>query len=528
VPEQDRAALETRVAPAVDASGVWLTTADDVAVDVLIDGRRIWSFNPSQAAQRDADTFFVPWPDPLRRFLDGVGQVSVREHVSEKMLFDAEIRFGDSDSRLKIEDSEGRPLVFNKHGKVKRSFEERDPVAADAMMRAADAALALVHKAGYPAFLAYGTLLGAVRDGRLIGHDDDIDLAFVADSPFPVDAARSSFQLERMFRRAGWATWRFSAGDFKVADKRLHGPGRWMDIFGGWYADGRFYLLGRLAIPEDEVKLLPLSEVELEGHRLAAPADPTWLLEAAYGPNWRIPDPSFKAVKLRSTTRRMRSWMRGAIANRDHWFSFYGAKANAVPTTPSAFASWFAERERPGPRVVDLGCGNGRDSLWLAEQGYDVLGVDYAPGAVRLARNSARSRGVDAEFETVNLLDTRHVLTLGGLLSHEPAPVHLYGRFLLHSLTDRGRHNLWLLARTALRKGGRLYLEFLADQRRAADVTHFFGEHFRRPLRPRAVAAEIRAMGGRVEHREAGRGRAVFHDEDPYICRIVASWPRTR
>ncbi|WP_367136068.1 class I SAM-dependent methyltransferase [Saccharothrix sp. HUAS TT1] len=49
-------------------------------------------------------------------------------------------------------------------------------------------------------------------------------------------------------------------------------------------------------------------------------------------------------------------------------------------------------------RVIDLGCGEGRDSVYLADRGFEVLGVDVAHSALEKARQRARQRGVDATF----------------------------------------------------------------------------------------------------------------------------------
>jgi len=55
-------------------------------------------------------------------------------------------------------------------------------------------------------------------------------------------------------------------------------------------------------------------------------------------------------------------------------------------------------------RAVDLGCGAGNYAVWLAEQGFDVTGIDISRRALRYARNLAHSRGVSCRFVAADLL----------------------------------------------------------------------------------------------------------------------------
>jgi cyclopropane fatty-acyl-phospholipid synthase-like methyltransferase len=53
----------------------------------------------------------------------------------------------------------------------------------------------------------------------------------------------------------------------------------------------------------------------------------------------------------------------------------------------------FAEGAAPG-RALDLGCGTGRASIYLAQRGWACDGVDFIPAAVDLARERATAAGV--------------------------------------------------------------------------------------------------------------------------------------
>ena len=46
------------------------------------------------------------------------------------------------------------------------------------------------------------------------------------------------------------------------------------------------------------------------------------------------------------------------------------------------------------PRAIDLGCGTGANTVFLAERGFDVVGVDFSPVAVGKAQERAAEAGV--------------------------------------------------------------------------------------------------------------------------------------
>jgi len=76
-----------------------------------------------------------------------------------------------------------------------------------------------------------------------------------------------------------------------------------------------------------------------------------------------------------------------------------GAELWETPDPNDALVAFVEESgSRLGPRVLDLGCGEGRDSLFLARRGFDVTGVDVSRAALDRARERAAAEGVDCTF----------------------------------------------------------------------------------------------------------------------------------
>jgi hypothetical protein len=506
----------------VDRDGLCFDPADADVVDVLFDGRRVWSF-PSDELEVDSDgRASVAWPTAIHDHLDGMATVELREHSSGRTIDQAEHRFGASSERVRIVDAAGRPLVVTKWNRLNRPFEVLErTVVEEYLDRVEDVLHTLSDECGLPAFLSYGSLLGAVREGRLIGHDVDVDLGYLTSYTDPVDAAAESFRIERTMRRKGWRTQRQGAGFFAVHFREPGGGWRNVDIFTCIQVGDSIYQVNDVGVVADRSVVLPLGTVELEGRRLPAPARPTVFFEAAYGTGWRVPDPSFSFSTPETTTRPLTGWFGGMQGRRDFWTRFYQGSGHLVPRTPTDFARWVARREEPS-RLLEVGFGNGRDALFFAEHGYDVHGIEVVGRQVRQVNRAGRRRGLPVAMDLRNLESMRETLSAAALYSRTVSPRLVYGRFLLNAISDDGRASFLRLASMLLRGGGRCYLEFRTTE--DARLPKEFGDHHRYYLDPDRVAREAHSLGATVVHREAGTGLAVFRSEDPHVARLVLQW----
>lgn len=131
--------------------------------------------------------------------------------------------------------------------------------------------------------------------------------------------------------------------------------------------------------------------------------------------------------------------------------------------TPPEVVEVVESGEVPPGRALDIGCGTGTNAIYLAQHGFDVVGVDVAWLAIRRAKQKARRAGVHVAFYTGD------VLKLG---TPEGPPVH--GPFdfaldigALHSLERSDREAYAAMLHRVLRVGG-LYMLYAWGPREMA------------------------------------------------------------
>ena len=511
----------------VDDDGMRLPAglAADETYAVVMNGHTVWSFVPARDCVEDAGVWYTKWPAGLRRHLVGQAEVRLEEHTSGNELASWTHAFaGRTDLALQVVNPAGQQLIVDKTGQMKQPMNTHDDALLEELVDAAERILdVLRERAGVPAFVAYGTLLGAVRDGRLIGHDNDLDLAYLSSWTQPVDIVRESYAVERALRGSGFAIRRGSGARINVRVVLSDGTTRAIDVFTAAYINDVLYMQSDTGFALPRETILPLSTVGLLGRDLPAPARPEVLLAATYGEGWRRPDPSFRYETPRWLKRRLWGWYGGGASHRKYWDAFYLYESHRVPEKPTSFARWVARTHGSSRPMVDLGTGNGRDALWFASNhGREVLAVDYNLIVVARGNRLATMRGLPVTFQALTLYDARAVLGLGAALSRATEPHDLYARFTLHALDRLGQDLLIRLASMSLRRDGYLFLEFrtMADP----DRFHVFGRHFRNYLRPHEVRSRIEESGGTVVHMHQGTGMARFRHEDPHVCRMVACW----
>lgn len=86
------------------------------------------------------------------------------------------------------------------------------------------------------------------------------------------------------------------------------------------------------------------------------------------------------------------------------WEERFATQDYVFGKDPARFIVEHASYLTPGMTALSVADGEGRNSVYLAEQGLTVTALEFAPSAIRKARLLAAERGVSVEFQNVDVL----------------------------------------------------------------------------------------------------------------------------
>lgn len=370
-------------------------------------------------------------------------------------------------------------------------------------------------------FICYGTLLGCVRENDFIAHDDDVDVCFLANAD-GLEAAVEEFNtIVSTLRERGQKIAVDSGAQFHWG---LEGTS--LDVFMAWMEGDCLYMFNAGGeFPRSRIE--PLVARDFKGHQVLVPRDSEALLELIYGPGWRLPDPSFQWRLSAEIRAKMSELNALAIVDnrtheniRQHWSRFYEQGHTAIP---SPFAASVAVELKEKHLIVDLGCGNGRDSLFFASLGHRVVGLDMTPSAIASCQQRASELGLDdATFEQVDVCTPGALHNVLNAISDQAGtkmPMVIYARFFFHAITEDEEALLLRTLTECLGSRALCFLEFRTDQDQ--DTYKRIAGHYRRFIKvDRFVAKAVRNNAFECVYRVEGQGMAKYRDEDPFVGRV--------
>lgn len=212
------------------------------------------------------------------------------------------------------------------------------------------------------------------------------------------------------------------------------------------------------------------------------------------------------------------------MTDEPYWDRFYG-RPHPDLGEPTAFARLCVSMLPRGETVFEVGCGNGRDALYMARNGLRVFASDPS----HVALDEIRSRIERESFAYQPRLVARPMQDLDDRHAGELDAVYM--RFVLHAVTPEVASAGLKWAARNLRSGGRLLVEarsvrgslYGLGQPAGRDAFIHDG-HYRRFLRLDELRAELSEIGFEAKEVIEADGVAIHGNDDPVVIRAFATW----
>ena len=169
-------------------------------------------------------------------------------------------------------------------------------------------------------------------------------------------------------------------------------------------------------------------------------------------------------------------------------------------------------------RVLDIGCGNGRDSYFFNKKGFKVTGIDISKKAIQknskvLVKNLIFKKFDIDKDEIKNKYDV------------------IYCRFFVHTVSELLENKLISLIKKSKNKGTLVFFEFrnykdkIFGNFKAIDhnkIIEFEKGHFRRIIDPKIFLKKfLSATKSKLIYQKSGINLSIVKNDNPNLSRMI-------
>lgn len=207
--------------------------------------------------------------------------------------------------------------------------------------------------------------------------------------------------------------------------------------------------------------------------------------------------------------------------DRNYWNSVYMGKT--ISEQPSDFAKAIInDVKMRGGNLLDLGCGNGRDSFFFHGNGLRVTGVDASDQVICRLLNQITTDKMDNIYFVCDDFVRCKAL-------YQIKYDTIYSRFTLHAIEERQEDELLRNIIDSLKDSGRFCVEartvkddLYGKGKKVGENAYIYNDHFRRFIDKDILRKKMVRMGFEIISIEESRGFSKTETEDPVLMRLVA------
>ena len=205
--------------------------------------------------------------------------------------------------------------------------------------------------------------------------------------------------------------------------------------------------------------------------------------------------------------------------DRAYWNTYYQNKK--APVEASTFASYIEKYLESGKKLIDLGCGNGRDTKFFGTKDLSVIGVDSAVDTIQTLNESNEYDNVTYvvdDFTTSKVLFQQNF-------------DYCYSRFTMHAINKYQQDLLLRNVYQSLCRGGYLFVEArtihddiygLGEKVENEENAYIYENHYRRFIDREEFCKQLEGMGFEIVESIESKGLSKYKDSNPMLMRIVA------
>ncbi len=207
--------------------------------------------------------------------------------------------------------------------------------------------------------------------------------------------------------------------------------------------------------------------------------------------------------------------------DKEYWTNYYAD--NSKPTDASTFAEFILPYLDENKDLIELGCGNARDSIFFSKNNINVMAVDQVQSEIDFLNEHYKSDNIHFFCDDfTDLKNTEHDQI------KENDFDYVYSRFTFHSINERKEDNALDWIKDNLKNGGLFLLEArslndpMFKQGEALSETENFTTHYRRYMDLDKITKKLEDRNFSIEYKIEDNNLAVHKDDNPYVIRIVA------